>query len=81
MKTFFGALAASVVMTAFVHVISANPVSPRPAFSAVDIPAGPIWNNADAKVKCPVACAAASLRWNGQWNTVIAGKQSVCGCE
>jgi hypothetical protein len=24
----------------------------------VDIPVGPIWNNDDAKIKCPEACAA-----------------------
>ena len=84
MKKFYGSLAALVVMTAFVHAVSASsPASPgvEAEAAAVDIPAGPIWNNEDAKVKCPVACAAASRRWNGQWTTVIWGKQSVCGCE
>jgi uncharacterized lipoprotein YajG len=47
--------------------------------SAFDVKAGPIWNNNDAKVKCPVAARAHNGRWNGQWRTTIPGKQSVCG--
>ena len=46
----------------------------------VDIPVGPIWNNDDAKVKCPIACAAHLGEWNGQWTTVVPGEMSVCGC-
>lgn len=45
----------------------------------VDVPAGPIWNNDDAQIKCPVAAAAAGGTWNGQWVTTIPGKMSVCG--
>jgi hypothetical protein len=46
----------------------------------VDIPVGPIFNNDDAKQKCPIACAAHLGTWNGQWTTVIEGHMSVCGC-
>jgi len=46
----------------------------------VDIPVGPIWNNDDAKKKCPIACAAHMGTWNGQWKTVVEGQMSVCGC-
>lgn len=46
----------------------------------VDIPVGPIWNNEDAKTKCPIACAAHLGEWNGQWTTVVEGEMSVCGC-
>jgi Mannan-binding protein len=44
-----------------------------------NVKAGPIWNNEDAKVKCPVAAAAVGGEWNGQWVTTIWGKESVCG--
>ncbi|MGH7752910.1 MAG: multicopper oxidase domain-containing protein, partial [Gemmatimonadales bacterium] len=46
-----------------------------------DRPAGPIWSNDDAKVKCPKACLADNATWNGQWKTTIPDKLSVCGCE
>ena len=48
---------------------------------ALDAKAGPIWNNHDAQVKCPVACAALGGHWNGQWRTTVEGKKSVCGCK
>jgi hypothetical protein len=47
--------------------------------SATDVKAGPIWNNDDAKAKCPVAAAAVGYEWNGQWRTTVQGKESVCG--
>jgi hypothetical protein len=46
----------------------------------MDVPAGPIWNNDDAKVKCPFICASYGGTWNGQWKTVVSGKLSVAGC-
>lgn len=49
--------------------------------SAKDIKAGPIWNNEDAQVKCPVAAAAVGGKWNGQWRTTIWGKESVCSVD
>ena len=42
----------------------------------IDIPVGPIWNNDDAKEKCPIACASYNGQWNGQWTTVVEGKMS-----
>lgn len=45
-----------------------------------DRPAGPIWDNDDAKVKCTAACRADNATWNGQWTTTIPNKLSVCGC-
>ena len=45
--------------------------------NAVDVEAGPIWNDADAKKKCPQVCS--SLEWNGQWSTTQEGQMSVCG--
>ena len=46
----------------------------------IDIPVGPIFNNDDAKVKAPIACAAHLGKWNGQWKTVVEGHMSVFGC-
>ena len=46
----------------------------------IDVPAGPIWNNDDAKKKCPIVCVSYGGEWNGQWKTVVPGKMSVCGC-
>ena len=56
-----------------------------PASADGDVNAGPIWNNADAKVKCPKAVAsqgngtnAPLMKWTGQWHTTVWGKESVC---
>lgn len=46
---------------------------------ALDINAGPIWNNDDAKVKCPVAAQVYGAQWNGQWTTTVPRTMSVCG--
>ena len=45
-----------------------------------DAQAGPIWNNPDAKSKCPTTCSIYTSHWNGQWTTTVPGKMSVCGC-
>lgn len=46
----------------------------------VNVIAGPIWSNEDAKEKCPIICASYGGKWNGQWRTVINGKMSICEC-
>ncbi len=46
---------------------------------ARDVPAGPIWNNADARQKCPAVCG--ERRWDGNWHTTIPGVMSVCSCS
>jgi Mannan-binding protein len=46
----------------------------------MDVPAGPLWSNEDAKTKCPAICASYGGTWNGQWKTVVEGKMSVAGC-
>lgn len=46
----------------------------------MDVPAGPLWSNADAQAKCPAICASYGGTWNGQWTTVVPGKMSVAGC-
>jgi hypothetical protein len=47
----------------------------------ISIPVGPIWNQKDAETKCPIACAAHSGKWNGQWTTVVPNKMCICICE
>jgi hypothetical protein len=48
--------------------------------NSIDVNAGPIWSNQDAKTKCPATCANVNLKWNGQWTTTVPGQMSVCGC-
>ncbi|MEM9685341.1 MAG: mannan-binding lectin [Bacteroidota bacterium] len=43
----------------------------------VNIPAGPLWNNEDAKEKAPKVAAAHQGKWTGQWNTVVESEMSV----
>ncbi len=48
----------------------------------MDVQAGPIFSNSDAKQKCPSACSGSSslYTWNNQWKTTVEGVMSVCGC-
>ena len=50
----------------------------QPALADFDMKAGPIWNNDDAKSKCPQAC---TLAWNGHWTTIVPGQMSICSAE
>lgn len=47
----------------------------------LDVLAGPIWDNDDAKVKCPYVCISYGGTWTGHWKSVIDGQMSVCGCK
>jgi hypothetical protein len=62
----------------FLHVLAAHPASAT-AYTK-DVPAGPIWSNAEAPGICPGVCAHAGGRWTGAWVTTIPGEMSVCGC-
>lgn len=46
-----------------------------------NVSAGPIWNDNDAKARCPRVCDSAHGHWNGQWKTTRPGIESVCGCS
>ena len=46
-----------------------------------DVEAGPIWNNDDAKIKCPSVCSNVGATWNGNWTTTEWNVMSVCGCN
>lgn len=43
--------------------------------------AGPIWNDADAQVKCPNTCGRGNDMWTGQWKTVQLNVKSICECR
>ena len=47
----------------------------------VNVPAGPIWDQADAEVKAPLVAAAHQGTWTGQWSTVVPGEMSVVEVE
>jgi len=55
------------------------PVAPPPPPPRTrPVNAGPIWNQADAAVKCPVVGHAVGGRWTGGWWTVRMNEMSVC---
>ena len=47
----------------------------------VNVPAGPIWNQEDAKQKAPKVAAAHQGKWTGHWNTVVPNEMSVVEVE
>lgn len=49
----------------------------------VNIPVGPIWNQEDAKKKCPCVCKAHGGTWTGVWVTPEStwGKFSIRQCK
>lgn len=51
------------------------------AAAALDISAGPIWNDLDAQGNCPGVCTSAGGSWNGNWVTTAPGQNSVCTCD
>ncbi len=74
MKKVGSALAAIVATTSL--VLTAYAVE----CAYVDLEAGPIWSNEDAKTKCPQVCSSHGGYWKGAWTTTVWGKMSVCGC-
>ncbi len=47
----------------------------------INVPAGPLWNDEDAKAKAPKIAAAHQGKWTGQWNTVVPSQMSVIEVE
>ena len=54
---------------------------PRYKLITHSINAGPIWNNQDAKNRCPIVCDTAHGHWDGNWRTVITASRSECDCQ
>lgn len=57
------------------------PVDSGATSFTMDVPAGPIWNDSDAKTKGPAVAASYNGQWNGQWKTIVEGKMSVIGVQ
>lgn len=55
-----------------------RPAPPPVVRRTRNVNAGPIWNQQDALVKCPVAAFAVGGTWTGAWRTTIEGQMSVC---
>lgn len=68
-KLFLAVIAAALSLT----------LAASPSF-AVDVNAGPIWNNDDAQTKCPQICGGRQ-NWDGNWRTTEFGRNSVCSCR
>jgi hypothetical protein len=64
-----------------VEVQLAAPAAGGGTTFTMDVPAGPIWSDDDAKTKAPVIAAGYNGEWTGQWKTIVAGKMSVIGCK
>lgn len=65
-------------------VVEPEPPAPEPEPAStfkVDVPAGPIWSQDDAKEKAPRVAAAHLGEWTGQWNTVVSSQMSVVQVE
>jgi len=55
-----------------------------PFIGVTYIPAGPIWNDNQARMKCPEVCSnfgGWSQNSGGSWYTTIPGRMSVCRCN
>ena len=58
------------------------PEEPVVVPAAIDVEAGPIWNNDHASQVCPAVCGAEQQRqWTGHWMTTIPNEMSVCNCQ
>lgn len=70
----------AIMLAAALTVLSlAAPAAAAPR--SRDFEAGPIWNQQDAEVKCPIVASAVRGRWNGNWVTTRWNEMSVCGVE
>ncbi|MCX5742570.1 MAG: mannan-binding lectin [Proteobacteria bacterium] len=64
----------------FTGTSSVTADTPKAATGVVHaVNAGPIFDQAEAQVKCPTVCQAPS-RWNGGWRTIKATVMSQCDC-
>jgi Mannan-binding protein len=75
----------ALVVTAMLSLTAAArkppaPAAPKPpAAKVTDVEAGPLFDDAEAKARCPTVCKA-PLTWNGTWRTTKPTVMSVCGC-
>lgn len=65
------------ISVGLVVVALARPASAQ-SFAPYSADAGPIWNQADADVKCPALGLEKKAVWTGEWWTTVPGSMSVC---
>ncbi|MCK6513187.1 mannan-binding lectin [Myxococcota bacterium] len=53
--------------------------SPAASAQVIEVKAGPLRTDAQARVTCPGMCKKVSREWNGQWRVLPAG-MAVCSC-
>ncbi|MGH6729673.1 MAG: mannan-binding protein, partial [Sphingomicrobium sp.] len=80
MTTFRCGIALSIACSAVpaALLVIAMPAAAKPGGSGRMVEVGPIWNQADAEVKCAKAARKAGGTWTGQWRTTQPGIMSVC---
>ncbi|MFC7481212.1 mannan-binding lectin [Luedemannella flava] len=47
----------------------------------LDVLAGPVLTEEDARAKCPAICASYGGSWTGQWRIVVPNRMSVANCR
>lgn len=56
-----------------------TPTAPAPSGNTREVPAGPIWDQAQANKKCPLIAAQSGSRWTNKWRKLnYSTHQSVC---
>jgi hypothetical protein len=65
-----------------IGMLAPNPIM---ADRTVKLTVGPIWNDGEAQEKCEAALDRVAQKnpghnvsWDGNWDTIVEGKQSVC---
>lgn len=61
------------------HLLSASAGAAPGLIERCDVKAGFIGDNSAAQSICPTVCGDGN--WNGNWNTIVPGSMSVCGCN
>lgn len=61
------------------HLLTKNAGASPGLMNRCDVKAGPISGQSQAETVCPQVCGTGN--WNGNWNTLVQGSASVCGCN
>ncbi|MEQ9243041.1 mannan-binding lectin [Roseovarius indicus] len=61
------------------HLLTKSAGASPGLMNRCDVKAGPISGQSQAETVCPQVCGTGN--WNGNWNTLVQGTASVCGCN